>query len=109
MHEAVQAIEDCLANISIWMQNNLSQRNQNKTELIIFSAKQCLNKTRNIRLIDVTSCTKSTESIKNNFLEMEKRNNPFYKTCYHLIRRICSTFPYITTKASNTSPSSCYF
>ena len=50
MDEAVDAIEDCLADISIWMENNLLQVNENKTELIFFSSKQSIKKASNFRL-----------------------------------------------------------
>ena len=36
MDEVVHATEDCLADISTWMANNLLKLNQNKTELIVF-------------------------------------------------------------------------
>ena len=45
--EAGHAVEDCLADISTWMENNLLKLYQNKTELIVFSSKQSVNKTGN--------------------------------------------------------------
>ena len=45
MDEAVNATEDCLGDISTWMENNLLKLNQNKTELIVFSSKQSIHKT----------------------------------------------------------------
>ena len=47
MDETVRAIEDCLADISTWTENNLLKRNHNKTELLVFSSKQSFNKIAN--------------------------------------------------------------
>ena len=44
MDEAVHAMEDCLADISTGMENNLLKLNQNKIELTVFSSKQVLTK-----------------------------------------------------------------
>ena len=50
MDEAVHGTEDYLADVSTWMENNLLKSNRNKTELIVFSSKQNVKKTRNFHL-----------------------------------------------------------
>ena len=65
MDEAVHAMEDCLADISTWMENNLLKLNQNKTEIIVFSSKQNINKTRNFLLKVGSSYIESTKSVRN--------------------------------------------
>ena len=91
MDEAVHATEDCLADISTCMENNLQKLNQNKTELIVFSSMQSINKTRNFRLKVGSSFIESAKSVRNhgiildNTLEMEKQVNAICKSCYYPI------------------------
>ena len=44
LDEAVCATEDCIADISTWMEYNLLKLNQNKTELMVFFTSSVLRK-----------------------------------------------------------------
>ena len=90
------------------MENNLLKLIQNKTELIVFSSKQRINKPWNFRLNVGSSYIESAKSVRllgiilDNTLEMEKQVNTICKSCYYQIRFIGSIFPYITTEACKT-------
>ena len=105
MDEVFHAIEDCLADISTWMENNLLKLNQNRTELIVLSSCQSINKTRNFRLMVGSSYIESAKWVRNlgifldNTLEMEKKVNAICKSCYCQIRCIGSIHPYVAIKA----------
>ena len=108
MDEAVHAMEDCLADISTWIVNNLLKLNQNKTELTVFSSKQSTNKIRKLRLKVGSSYIESASSVRNlgiildNTLEMEKQVNAICKSGYYQIPCIGSIRPYITNEACTT-------
>ena len=73
MDEVVRAIEDCLVDISTWLENNFLKLNQTKTELVVFSSKQSVEKTRNFRLKIGSIYMGSAKSVRNIciILEME--------------------------------------
>ena len=80
---AVRVIEDCSADIRTWTENNLLKLNLNKTELIVFSSKQSVNKAGNFRLNVGPSYIESAKSVRtlgiilDKTLEMAKEVNVF--------------------------------
>ena len=44
------SIEACIADISTWMNSNMLKFNKDKTEFIVFSSKQHVKKTENLRI-----------------------------------------------------------
>jgi len=49
-HYISSSIEACLADINTWMNSNMLKSNKDKTEFIVFSYKQHVKKTENLRI-----------------------------------------------------------
>jgi len=95
------SIEACFAVISTWMNNNMLKLNKDKTKLIVFSSKQHVKKTDNLRIKVGSSYINSSMSVRNlglildNTLGMEKQVNSICKSCYYQIINIGLICKYI--------------
>ena len=57
--------EVCAADVGNWMNSNRLKLNESKTEFIVFSPKQHMNKTKNLRIKMDSSYIKAFASVRN--------------------------------------------
>ena len=87
-------ISSSIEDISIWMNINMLKLNKDKTEFIVFSSKQHVKKTENLRIKIGSSYITYSMSVRHlglmldNTLGMEKQVNYICKSCYYQIRNI---------------------
>ena len=99
-------LENCISDISTWMNASMLKLKQEKTELIVFSPKGQQRKALQLRVGDKS--IETTEVVKNlgvhfdSSLTMEKQVNCIAKSCYYQIRNIGRIRQYITTDACKT-------
>jgi len=59
------SIEACIEDINIWMNSNMLKLNKDQTELIVFSSKQHVKKTENLRIKVGSSYINYSMSVRN--------------------------------------------
>jgi len=102
------SIVDCITDISTWMNSNMLKLNKDKTEFFVFSSKQHVKKTENLRITVGSRYINSFISVRNlgltldNTLGMEKQVNFIYKSCYYQIRNIGLIGKYINDETCST-------
>ena len=102
------SIEACIADISNLMNSNMLKLNKDKTEFIVFSSKQHVKKTENLRIKVGSSYINYSMSVRNltlildNTLGTEKQVNSACKSCYYQIRNMGLIRKYITDETCNT-------
>ena len=68
----------CIADISTWMNSNMLKLNKDKTEIIVFSSKQHVKKTENLRIKVGSSYINSSMSVRNLGLILVNTLGEFY-------------------------------
>jgi len=62
--DILSSIEACSADVIIWMNSNMLKLNKDRTEFIVFSSKQHVKKTENLRIKVGFSNINSSMSVK---------------------------------------------
>ena len=93
------AIEACVADVGGWMNRNMLQLNQEKSELIVFSSKHRILRVNNssLRLLHAVQSVRNLGVIMDSGLTMEKQVNAISKSCFYF------NISEILAKSGNTS------
>ena len=101
-------LTDYLDKFSSWMKCNMLKFNEDKTEIIIFSPKQHVNRFRDFSMTLGKYLIKCSVSVKNlgvhldNSLTMEKHINAKTKSAHNQIRNIWTLRKYLTENAAKS-------
>ena len=95
------AIEACVADVGGWMNRNIQQLNQEKSEFIVFSSKHSILRVNDLslRLLHAVQSVRNLGVIMDSGLTMEKQVNAISKSCFYHIRNIGKFRQYITNVA----------
>ena len=106
---ALSTLESCLADIKIWMQENMLKLNDDKTKLIIFAPKKYCQKFNNVTIKCGPFTIKPTHLVRNlgvmfdSALSMENHINKKTKSAYLQIRNLwVIRKSYLTENATRT-------
>ena len=103
-HDCTTRIENCIAEIGIWMTQNLLKLNCDKTEFILFGTWQQLSKVNDIGLHINSSIIKPTNHARNlgfimdSLLKNGPHINKITSSCYCKLHNIAKVRPHLDTK-----------
>ena len=105
---AVNQLEDCIAEIRVWMINRMLKLNDNKTDMVIYMSQYHLNKYDRYDISIGDSTISPVECVRNlgvqidQHLTMDKQVTAVCKSCNFHLYRIPSIRRYITTDAARS-------
>ena len=106
--ETLIKIEACLADIVIWMNNNMLKLNAEKTEVIVFTSKYNSNQIKPVSVKVGDSIIPSADNARNlgaifdSAMSMEQHVNSVSRSAYAQLRRIGRIRRYLTVKATHS-------
>jgi hypothetical protein len=110
-NEAVQRIENCLADIFAWMHSNMLKLNADKTELIVFAPKQTSKHMVDISNISINvgdstaqskTCVRNLGAMFDSNMDMELQVNSVCRAAYAQLRKIGHIRRYLTNDATKS-------
>jgi len=106
--KAIARLEQCIADIKLWMRHNMLKLNDDKTEVIFFGTNQRLPTVEDIKIqigdvsVGQSSNVRNLGVIYDSTLGMERHINSVCRSCNFQLRNISRIRRYLTVDAAKT-------
>jgi len=106
--ETIHRVEQCLKDITSWMNANMLKLNAEKTEVIVFSSKHNSQHVSDVSIIVGDTNIKPSDCVRNlgawfdSRMSMDAHINSISKSCYTQLRQIGHIRQYITNDATKS-------